>query len=134
MVPLIEVGALWALGAYFAAAVISLVTGEMQSAILFVAFFGYYPVLKAVIERLKRQTAEWILKLLCFNAAAVVSYFVMSVILSIPLGDLAVWGKYSLLVLLLLCNIVFVLYDIGISRVASYYIVHLHDRVKRILK
>ena len=97
-------------------------------------FLGYYPVLKSIIEKLRNQFAEWALKLICFNVAAIAFYYVSTVLFSISFDDFGQWGKYGALLFLAFCNIVFVLYDIGISRVASYYIFTLHDKVKRIIK
>lgn len=134
IVPLIECGAAWGFGTYVASAAIVLITGELEAKILYVLFLGYYPILKALIERIKKQAIEWVLKLLCFNAAAVAFYYVSTVLFSISFDDFGQWGKYGALIFLALCNIVFVLYDIGISRMAAYYIFALHDKVKRIIK
>ena len=95
---------------------------------------GYYPILKSLIEKINKQAVEWILKLICFNIAAVAFYYVSSRLFAVSFDDFGEWGKYGALIFLAICNVVFVLYDIGISRVASYYIYALHDKIKRILK
>lgn len=134
MVPLIECGASWAFGTYVVSAMIIFITGEMKAKILYVMFLGYYPILKSLIEKINKQAVEWALKLVCFNIAAIAFYYVSTVVFGISYDDFGEWGKYGALLFLALCNIVFVLYDIGISRVASYYMFALHDKVKRILK
>ena len=134
IVPLIEAGTAWAFGTYAVAAVLSLLFGETETKVLFVIILGYYPILKAVIEKLRKPLLEWVLKLIAFNVAAVASYFVMSLVFSISFDDFGVLGQYGAYIFLALCNVVFVVYDIGISRVASYYIFALHDKVKKILK
>lgn len=132
MIPLIECGAFWAFGSYAVSAILALIFGELEAAVLFISFFGFYPILKAIIERLKKQVIEWILKLGTFNISAIACYFIISGLCSISLDDFGTLGKYGAVVFLALCNIVFVLYDIGISRVASYYIIKLHSKVKKI--
>ncbi len=134
MVPLIECGVSWAFGSYIATALITLLIGETETKILFVILFGYYPILKSLIEKLKSFVLEWVLKLLCFNAAAIASYFIMSFMFSISFEDFGTLGEYGAYIFLALCNVVFVIYDIGISRVASYYVFALHDRIKKIIK
>lgn len=134
MVPLIECGVPWAIFSYIASAAIVFFVGENEAKLLYILFLGYYPILKSVIERIKKQFVEWILKLLCFNAATLLFYYVASALFSISFDDLGSLGKYGAPIFLLLCNIVFVVYDIGISRVASYYMISLHNRIKRIIE
>ncbi len=134
MVSLIECGVVWSVGTYVASAVIIAVVGEMEAAILYIMLLGYYPIVKSLIERINKQLVEWIIKIVGFNAVAIAFYYVSSVVFKIPFDSFGNFEKYSSLVFLLLCNIVFVIYDIGISRAASYYMIKLHDRVKRILK
>ena len=134
MIPLIECGTTWGLATYVASSVIIFITGEMESKILYVLFLGYYPVLKSLIEKINKQLVEWVLKLICFNAAAMAFYYVSTVLFAISFDDFGAWGKYGAMLFLALCNVVFVLYDIGISRVASYYMFALHDRVRKIIK
>lgn len=134
IVPLIECGVSWSFGTYIASAAIVFITGEMESKILYVMFLGYYPILKSLIEKINKQAVEWLIKLVCFNAAAIAFYYVSTALFSISFDDFGEWGKYGALLFLALCNVVFVLYDIGISRIASYYMFTLHDKIKRIIK
>ncbi len=134
MVPLIECGVSWGVGTYIASSAIIFITGETESKLLYVLFLGYYPILKSLIERISKQAVEWVLKLVCFNVAAVAFYYVSSLLFAVSFDDFGEWGKYGALLFLALCNIVFVLYDIGVSRVAAYYMFTLHDKVRKIIK
>lgn len=134
MVPLIECGVSWAFATYIASSVIIFITGETEAKLLYVLLMGYYPILKSIIERIKKQAVEWVLKFVCFNAAAILFYYVSSVLFAVSFDDFGDFGKYGALIFLILCNIVFVLYDIGISRIASRYMFSLHDKVKKIIK
>ena len=134
MVPLIECGVSWAFGSYATSAAIIMIVGEMESKILYVVLLGYYPILKSLIERINKIVIEWILKLLSFNAAAIAFYYISTLLFNISFDDFGTWGKYGALAFLLLCNVVFVVYDMGISRIASYYMFSLHDKVKKIIK
>lgn len=134
MVPLIECGVSWSVGTYIASSAIIFITGETEAKLLYVLFLGYYPILKSLIERINKQAVEWVLKFICFNIAAVAFYYVSSMLFAVSFDDFGDFGKYGALVFLAVCNVVFVIYDIGISRVASYYIITLHDKVKKIIK
>ena len=131
----IEYGWKWGLGVYAVVSVLSLfLAGDKEAVLYFIALFGYYPILKSLIERINKNLIEWILKLLVFNTAAVTSYFIMSFIFSISFDDFGILGEYGAYIFLAICNVVFVIYDIGISRAASFYIFILHDKVKKIIK
>ena len=135
MVPLIECGVAWSFGAYISSAAIILLVGEMESKILYVMLLGYYPIVKSLIERINNHAIEWVLKLLCFNIAAVSFYFIASsAIFGVSFDDFGEWGKYGAAAFLGVCNVVFVIYDIGISRIAGYYMMTLHNKVKKIIK
>lgn len=135
MVPLIECGVSWSIGAYISSAAIILIVGEMESTILYVMLLGYYPILKSIIERINKHVIEWVLKLICFNVAAVAFYFVAtSAVIGVSFDDFGEWGKYGAWAFLALCNAVFVIYDIGISRMAGYYMMTLHNKVRKIIK
>ncbi len=134
MIPVIECGVSWGFGTYIASAVIIFITGEMESKILYIMLLGYYPILKSIIERIGKQFIEWVLKLLCFNIAAIAFYYVSTVLFAVSFDDFGQWGKYGAILFLALCNVVFVIYDIGVSRMASYYMINLHDKVRKIIK
>lgn len=134
MVPMIECGTVWAFGTYIASATIIFITGELEAKLLYVMFLGYYPILKSLIEKINKQFIEWILKFVCFNIAAIAFYYVSRVIFAVSYDDFGEWGKYGALIFLAICNVVFVIYDIGISRVGSRYMYSLHDKMKRLLK
>ncbi len=87
--------------------------------LLFGALFGLYPMVKSLIEQLRKKPLEYALKLVFFNAAFTVIYLVMSsaVAASLPevLGS-SVWMLY------LAANVVFLMYDYGFSKLIALYI------------
>ncbi|MBR4910036.1 MAG: hypothetical protein IKZ47_01775 [Clostridia bacterium] len=123
-----EAGALPALAAYIASAILSFFIADKSSWVLYLALFGYYPVLKPALEKIKNGFLKWFLKLLIFNAAALACYlteiFVLGITVEPVLLLAAVWVTG---------NIAFVLYDIAVSRVAALYYVRLHKTVSSIL-
>ena len=95
-------------------------------ALMYAILFGLYPVVKVLIERLRRRVPECLLKLVFFNAAFSVLFLTMkaAVIGSLPAAFSVVWVLY------LVGNIVFLAYDFGFSKLISLYIARI-DRVMR---
>ena len=134
MAVVIEINYKWAFVSYLASAVLVFLFAEPESRLLYVFFLGYYPILKALLERMKKPVTEWILKIFFFNAAVLLVYFVFAKPLGIDLSDIPLLGKYGALILLGLGNIVFVLYDIAVSRMAGVYLGVVRPKIKGILK
>ena len=85
--------------------------------VLFIIFFGYYPVVKCIIERVRNVIMQWFLKLAIFNAALlVIWYFLSELFMSYTESIPGTWLVY------LLGSVVFVVYDYGFSKVIWLYI------------
>lgn len=95
-------------------------------ALMYAILFGLYPIVKALIERVRRKAPEYPLKLAFFNVTFSVLYFAMraAVLASLPAALSAVWLLY------LVGNVVFLIYDFGFSKLISLYIARI-DRVVR---
>lgn len=94
-----------------------------EAALLFVAFFGYYPIVRDSLSRLRPNFLSVIVKFAVFNAAVVVAYWVIIHVFGISeiLEDFGDFGKYSVLVLLALGNVFFVIYDFAIRNITLAY-------------
>lgn len=102
------------------------------------AFFGgLYPILKYYAEKLPKKTA-YILKFVIFNAlfcllvGAMIWFFGMEDITLPVIGKLT--PSWYLSIMLLLGNIVFVLYDILLTKLILLYDLRLHARLERMCK
>ncbi len=131
MVVLIETDCKWAFFSYTVSAVLILLFGEMESKLMYVFLFGYYPIAKALIEKIGKPIIEWILKIFLLNTAVLSVYGLLADALGIVTDDLI---KYGTTILLILANIVFVVYDIAISRISMTYIYKLHPKLKKLFK
>lgn len=134
IIPLIEIGKTYALASYFVTSVIVLFFPEQETKIVFILLFGFYPILKAIIEKVKSRAVEWVLKIGVFSACITLSYFAVKLLIGIDVNDFGVLGKYGVAIFLVLCYIAFVLYDIAISRITMLYIYRLRPSLKGILK
>ncbi len=135
ILPLIEAGRLWAAGAYIVSAALSVLFAEPQSALLYVFLFGFYPILKAIIEAADKPVLEWVIKLAAFNLSALLMLAAFVMLFSD--AELITEIKhYGLLMIpfVLLCEGAFVLYDIAISRVAAVYMWRVHPQIEKLKK
>ena len=90
---------------------------------MFIAFFGYYPIVKNILERfIKNTLVRWIVKFLIFNAAAVGSFFVVTFVVGVPASEFSIFGVYLPLVFLALGNVFFFLYDLAINVYVKFYV------------
>ena len=133
MVCLIELGVKWSFMAYLASILPVFLFCENEAKLLYIVFFGFYPIIKVLIEKISSRVIEWLVKLAIFNVIIVTTYFVLSNIMGVRIDEISFVGGYTIAVLLFLGNIVFVLYDICIERMAALYMVRLHNVVKRFL-
>ncbi len=123
----VELGKGWALSVYAAVSLLSVVlAADKEAVLLFILFFGYYPVVKAVLESLKQRWMGWLLKFLIFNAAMIACFFASIYILGIPEEEFTIYGVYIPWILLLLGNGVFLLYDYAISGIVVFYFQRFH--------
>ena len=129
----IEAGTKWALGAFAVTAVLSFVLAvDPQASILYVAFLGYYPILKSWLERIPKRWIEWVVKFALFNVAAVASYWVTIWITGVPDDFLTSFGAWGPVILLALGNVTFLIYDYALTKVITLYMYRFHKRVRKL--
>ncbi len=130
MFAVVELDKKWATGIYFSTAIISLLLVPNKEAVVYyVAFFGYYPIIKAILESKLPRFLEIILKFIVFNLAIVLAGVVLVKIFGMPYEDLlgidgesAFFTKYALPIMLGMGNAVFILFDIALTRIVSAYL------------
>ncbi len=132
----IEYGWEWAMAAFSVVGVLTLLlSSNKEPALYFVALFGYYPAIKAVLEeKIKHRGKRMVVKLLIFNAAAVLGYFAATRLLMIPEEAFSIRGFFNPLLFLLIGNVLFVLYDMAIVVYVRLYVKQFRDRVFRIFR
>ena len=84
--------------------------------LLYLMFLGLYPVVKGRIEALRRLPVEWVLKLVYFNLALTLCWFVFRELFLPSVPD---WLQEHALLLYGVGSAVFVIYDIGLSKLIA---------------
>ena len=131
----IEVDKKWALGVWAAVSLLSLtVVPNKESVIIYTVFFGYYPVLKAVLESKTPRTVEYIIKILTFSVVMSLSYFLMIKFMGIDPDLPDFLGKWAIPAIAILGIVTFLLYDYALSKLITFYCLRLSKRLRKILK
>ena len=131
----IEVGRKWALLVYAGVSLLSLfISSDHTAVVSFIVFFGYYPIIKGAIEKIGKKWLEWMLKMLLFNAA-IVAGVVLTILLfgmDILLMEYSEFGIAGLGVFVLACEVVFVVFDIALTRLITLVIHRILPKMRRL--
>lgn len=134
VVAAIELSPKWALLGYVVSAFLAFLFAENEAKMLYICFFGCYPILKGFLERISSRVLEYGLKFVLLNGVLVALYFGLTRLLGLPMEDTGFLDRYGVPVLLLLANGVFLAYDLALTRLIGFYMWRLHPRVKKIIE
>ncbi len=134
IVVMAQLGRKWAVATYAVTCITVFLFAETEAKLIYIIFFGYYPILKSAIEKIGSRTVQYILKFSVFNGAVLLLYGVFVALFSIPIDDVTGKGTVFLVGLLLVANIAFYLYDIALYRVAQLYSSKIHRHIKKIFR
>ena len=131
----IEINKRWAFVVYAAVSLLAVfLVPDKEAAVFYVAFFGYYPIIKSTLEKHLKIVVEWIVKLLIFNVSTVAGYMFTTYVLGIPFEEMAEFGRYSIFILLALANVVFIAYDIMLTKFITLYLKRFRKSFHKIFK
>ena len=131
----IELNRKYALSVYIATALLALLmVPSWECKLLYIGFFGCYPILKATLERPANLWWIWITKLAVFNVAMIAIYWLLITFLHLDTAAFTIAGVSMPWLILLLGNGVFVLYDIGLSRCIQTYLQKGSPRLRRLFR
>ncbi len=118
MIIAVEVNTKWAMLTYIAVSILSFfITFDKEAALIFILFFGHYPILRFYIEKIGNKPVRTAVKFILFNVC-IISYFYITVYLfglTQLLDEFDDFGKYGGFVILAIVNIIFVLYDYNLK-------------------
>ncbi|MBQ6569738.1 MAG: hypothetical protein IJL87_05735 [Clostridia bacterium] len=131
----IELGKTWAWIAFAAVSLVCLlIVPNKEPVALYILFFGYYPILKSLFESSGNFILEWLLKLVVFNAAMIAFFYAGLYLIGIKPEEYSLFGVNLPIVFLIAGNILFVVYDILLSRTIVIYIHKIHPYFKKMFK
>ncbi|MBQ9375238.1 MAG: hypothetical protein IJU04_02740 [Ruminococcus sp.] len=134
VVMIVETSPKWSIVTYFVVSALCLiVTPNYEATMLFILFMGYYPILKFYLDRLKNKVLAWVIKFAVFNLALVLFYLVFTFLFTSVdlLEGMEMFGKYALLILWVMANVVFVVYDIVLGQLIDLYVNWFRKKILR---
>lgn len=120
---------------YGATALISLFfVPEKETVMMYVLFFGYYPIVKPYIEKIRIKFIPSVIKFLFFNIAVLVIEIICVYVFGIPFFEDDVFSKSMLIFFTIAMNLSFVMYEFLLKSFAVLYEKKIESRIKNALK
>lgn len=130
-----EIDKKWAFGVYCTVAILGmLLVPDKEVAVMYLAFFGYYPILKAVAESKLPVAISWVIKVVAFLGTMVISYFLMIKFMGVTIDEVDELGIVAIPFLLGMGTFAFVLYDIALTKLITVYLVKWRKYFRRYFK
>lgn len=119
---------------YAAVSLLSFIlVSDKECMMMYIMFFGYYPIVRCYLEKLKSRVISFLLRLLMFNAALTLCELLLVYIFRIPFLEEGE-GRYVIIIFAVMMNILFVIYDRLISVITQLYKIKIEKRIKRLFK
>lgn len=127
----------WSFLAYAASALLCfMLIPEIEADLYYLFFFGYFPLIKEPIERLRPKPLAFIAKLAVFNGSAVTAFLILSQIMNLEqiLEGLEGFGDMAVYVLWGAANIAYLVYDFCLSNLFFAFRKWLKPKINKKLK
>lgn len=108
----------WGLLAYAASAALCfMLIPEIEADLYYAFFFGYYPLIKELIEKIHPKFLAFLAKIGIFNVTVVIAFWILSNIMNLDqiLEGLESFGNAAVYVLWGTANAAFIIYDIALG-------------------
>lgn len=126
----------WALGVFTAISLLSVfLIADKEAAVFFTMFFGWYPILKPVLDRkIRNRPLRFILKLIIYNASLAAAVWICSYVFNIDYSDFGSSGKAMLAAFWAMFIVLLVIYDVFIEKMLLVYRVKAQKRLRKLFK
>ncbi len=108
---------------------------DKGAAYLYILFFGPYPMVKSLSERARPTAVRWLVKLLFYNLAFTAVWFIIRELVfnAEALSAFAGFagGAAGTLLIYLVANAAFIVYDIGLTRLIGLYITRISRNIRK---
>lgn len=124
MIIVAEVSTPWALLTYIAVGILSsFVTFDKSAALIFILFFGHYPISKQYLDKLPSPPLRLVTKLLVFAVCVTLDWYLTIYLLGMDelAAEFAAYGKFVLPVMAVMLSVMFLCYDYALSGFTLFY-------------
>jgi len=132
LIVVMEVGIQWAWVTYIAVGLLSLfVTYDKEAALIFILFFGCYPLIRYYLKKIRSKPLRTILKIILFNSSMILYFYLNTYLFGMQelLEELQEYGKHAGKIMLILLNPFFVMYDSSLDGLCEVYLKILKPRI-----
>lgn len=129
----LELGVKNAFTVYLTVSVLSFLICEKEAALCYIFFFGYYPILKAYIEKIGKKALQWLIKIAVFTVSFAIVMVLCVFIFGIPIDEMG-YGVWYFAGLAVGLEVMFVVYDIALTRVITLYLVKYRESFRKLMK
>lgn len=108
----------WGLLAFAASAALCfMLIPEIEADLYYAFFFGYYPLIKELIEKIHPKFLSFLAKLGVFNVSVVIAFWILSHVMNLDqiLEGLESFGEAAVYVLWGTANVAFIFYDFALG-------------------
>lgn len=111
---------------YLSSSVLSFIIIPNKTVVIpYILFFGYYAIVKSLIERINKLLIELLIKLMLFNLSTYVTYSIVSKAL---LGEIII--KLPVWAIFLLMQLAFLIYDYSFSLGIFFYRSRIRPKIR----
>lgn len=119
----IESGYPFAFLVYTCVSLLSFFLVQNKEAVLyFIAFFGFYPIIKGLIEKIKNKLIQYVLKYIIFNICVIGAFFAGTYLFGVPKESFNLFGVFMPHIFLIIANVIFIIYDSAVTVLITQYI------------
>lgn len=122
-----------ALLTYVATSAVSFILlSDKECLLLYVLFFGYYPLIRDKINDIKPKFLSIFLKYITFNTSMILTQVLCVYVFGIPFDDML--GKWGIVLFIVCLNLVFAVFDKLYGLLLKLYRIKLKKKVEKYLK
>lgn len=131
----LECGLKWGFASYAITSLLAiLIVPSWECKLLFIFFFGYYPMLKICLNRLSARWLQWGIKFLLFNVAMIVTYALLFSVFHMDVAEFKLFGINFMWGFLAVGNVAFFVFDYALIGIVNLYYIRLHPVIHKLLK
>lgn len=110
-----------------------LLVTDKECMMMYVSFFGFYPIVRDYFQKIKPKALRLFLKLLFFNVMMCLCQLILIKVFGIPFLEDG-QGEWFIAVFALLMNFLFLIYEKMIDKLTLLYVYKIEKRIKRMFK
>lgn len=65
-----------------------LLVADKEAAVMYVMFFGYYPIIKAMVEKKLNKALSWTVKFIIFNISMILAFLIVTYVFKVPFEEM----------------------------------------------